>query len=164
MCVELRAFGGADVRVWIEGAGPGGESDDGGIAELTASFADWLVQDRDVNRDMEIRRARRTVDDGGMSGGPVEWIDLVLSSGFSTAALVYSHRAFRASLPPRLRPSVRLVVEHGDSRIVIEDGTPEDAARTARALAAADSTNTVRPVSPSQTEGTSPEGGAGADS
>ncbi|WP_420714861.1 effector-associated constant component EACC1 [Streptomyces sp. WM6372] len=104
--------------------------------DLTALFADWLAQERSTGPYIEIRRIRTVSDDGGMSGELIGWLSLALSSGFSAASLVYAHQTFRASLPPRLRTPARLVIEHGDFRIVIEDGSPEDAARIARALAA----------------------------
>ncbi|WPW27194.1 hypothetical protein P6B95_07160 [Streptomyces atratus] len=123
-----------DVRIRIEGSGMDRDADAG--VGLTALFADWLAQDRSVGPYTEIRRVRTATGDGGMSGDLIGWLDLALSSGFSVASLVYAHQTFRASLPPRQRSAARLVVEHGNSRIVIEDGSPEDAARIARALAA----------------------------
>ncbi|MFD7785723.1 hypothetical protein ACFV4Q_21925 [Streptomyces nojiriensis] len=123
----------ADMRVRI-GSGDG-DPDAAGTAGLTGDFADWLTQDREVSRHTAVRRVRATAPSGAMSGDLVEWISLAVSSGFSATALVYAHRTFRASLPPRLRSEARLVVEHDGVRVVIEDGTAQDAARVARALA-----------------------------
>lgn len=72
-----------------------------------------------------------------MSAELVEWLGLALNSGFSVASLVYSHRAFRASLPPPVRSAVRLVVEHGDSRMMIEAGSAEEAAQITRLVTGA---------------------------
>ncbi|RCG27149.1 hypothetical protein DTL70_05525 [Streptomyces diacarni] len=108
---------------------------DGG-GDLTGLFADWIAKDRAVGRYVTVTRERSGLTDGGMSGGLLEWIGLSLSAGFSTAGLIYSHLNFRASLPPRRRPGARLVVEHNGVRMVIEDGSPEDAARLARLLSA----------------------------
>ncbi|MFJ3965624.1 hypothetical protein [Streptomyces sp. NPDC090036] len=131
----------AGMRVRIESsderpgaAGAAGPTEPSG---LTGDFADWLAQDRDVSRHAAVHRVRAAAPSGAMSGGDVvEWISLAVSSGFSATALVYAHRTFRASLPPRLRAGARLVVEHDGVRVVVEDGTPQDAARIARALAA----------------------------
>ncbi|MER6254714.1 hypothetical protein ABT224_25500 [Streptomyces sp. NPDC001584] len=106
-----------------------------GTTGLTGDFADWLTQDREVSRYAAVQRVRAAAPRGAMSGDLVEWISLVVSSGFSATALVYAHRTFRASLPPRLRSDARLVVEYDGVRVVVEDGTAEDAARVARALA-----------------------------
>ncbi|MFC9682946.1 hypothetical protein [Streptomyces sp. NPDC056948] len=124
--------------------------DAGAGTDLTALFADCIAQDRRVGPHAEIQRVRRAAEDGAMSGDLVDWLDLVLSSGFPTAALVYARQAFRASLPPHQRPATRLVVEHRGPRFLIEDGTPEDAARLARALATA-------------TGDSAPEGGTATD-
>ncbi|WP_405792308.1 hypothetical protein OG753_38980 [Streptomyces sp. NBC_00029] len=131
----------AGMRVRIEsGDGGPGAADVAGPTErtrLTGDFADWLAQDRDVSRHAGVHRVRAAAPGGAMSGGDVvEWISLAVSSGFSATALVYAHRTFRASLPPRLRAGSRLVVEYDGVRVVVEDGTPQDAARIARALAA----------------------------
>lgn len=124
------------MRVQIDS---GKNSDDGpdgqATARLTGDFANWLTQDRTVALHTEIRRIRPESTDGAMSGDLVEWINLAISSGFSTTALVYAHKSFRASLPPRLRAGARMVIEHGDVRIVVENGTEQDAARIAQALA-----------------------------
>ncbi|WP_329012444.1 effector-associated constant component EACC1 [Streptomyces sp. NBC_00690] len=136
-------------------------NDGQGTGALTEEFARWLAQDRNVGPYVEIQRMRPRADDGGMSGGLVEWLNLVLTSGFSAAALVYAHRSFRASQPPRMRQSVRLVVEQGGSRIVVEVGSDEDAAAIARLLAAPAGAS----ASPSCPEGgAAPEGGPGAGS
>ncbi|MEU6455171.1 hypothetical protein [Streptomyces sp. NPDC047065] len=104
-------------------------------SQLTEAFARWLVQDRTVGPHVKISRIRSEVDDGAMSAGLVEWLGLVLNSGFSVASLVYSHKSFRASLPPRVQSAVRLVIEHGDSRTVIEAGSAEEAVQITRLLA-----------------------------
>ncbi|MFF4010663.1 hypothetical protein [Streptomyces sp. NPDC001717] len=96
------------------------------------------MQDRGVGMRLTVRRVRPAPVPGSMSGELVDWLTLGVSSGFSIAALVQSYRYFRASLPPRLRAGTRLVVEHGGVRLVIEEGTAEDAARIAQALAALD--------------------------
>ncbi|MGZ9935743.1 effector-associated constant component EACC1 [Streptomyces sp. NC-S4] len=122
------------MRVRI-GADDGDDPGASGTAGLTGDFADWLTQDREVSRSTAVRRVRATAPSGAMSGDLVEWISLAVSSGFSATALVYAHRTFRASLPPRQRSGAQLVVEYDGVRIVVEDGTAEDAARVARALA-----------------------------
>ncbi|MEO3756055.1 hypothetical protein [Streptomyces sp. B6B3] len=128
-------------------AGEGGRA-----ADLTGDFADWLTSHRDVSRYAEIRRLRPPAADGAMSGELVEWIGLTLSSGFSAAALVYAHLSFRASLPPGQRPGARMVIEHNGVRVVVDEGTAEDVARIARALAA---------PRPECSAGGSPSAGAG---
>lgn len=109
----------------------------GDAPRLTDALARWLAQDRTVGPHVEISRTRSEAEDGAMSAELVEWLGLVLNSGFSAAALVYSHKAFRASLPPPVRPAVRLVVEHGDARTVIEAGSAEEAAQLARLVTGA---------------------------
>ncbi|MER5911893.1 hypothetical protein ABT124_15640 [Streptomyces sp. NPDC001982] len=124
------------MRVRIDSSRASDDSPDGqAAARLTGDFANWLAQDRAVALHTEIRRIRPEPTDGAMSGDLVEWINLAISSGFSTTALVYAHKSFRASLPPRLRASARMVIEHGDVRVVVENGTEQDAARIAQALA-----------------------------
>lgn len=122
---------GVCVRIRIEVVG-GVQNQD--APQLTEAFARWLVQDRTVGPHVEISRIRSEADDGAMSASLVEWLSLVLNSGFSVASLVYSHKTFRASLPPRVQSAVRLVVEHGDSRMVIEAGSAEEAAQITRLL------------------------------
>lgn len=123
------------MRVQIEGGNASDDSPDGqAAARLTDDFANWLAQDRTVAPHTEIRRIRPEATDGAMSGDLVEWISLAISSGFSATALIYAHKSFRASLPPRLRARARMVIEHGDVRIVVENGTEQDAARIAQAL------------------------------
>ncbi|WP_369251106.1 hypothetical protein [Streptomyces sp. R41] len=119
------------MRIRIELAGSVQNQD---APRLTEAFARWLVQDRTVGPHVEISRIRSEADDGAMSAGLVEWLGLALNSGFSVASLVYSHKAFRASLPPRVQSAVRLVVEHGDSRMVIEAGSAEEADQITRLL------------------------------
>lgn len=72
---------------------------------------------------------------------------------FSATALVYAHRTFRASLPPRLRSDARLVVEYDGVRVVIEDGTAQDAARVARALAGGQADPVPSPDAPQESPG-----------
>ncbi|MEU4897294.1 hypothetical protein AB0B12_32140 [Streptomyces sp. NPDC044780] len=110
------------------------ESVGSGGGDLTGRFADWIARDRTVGRYVTMTRERSGTADGGMSGDLLEWIGLTLSTGFSTASLIYSHLNFRASLPPRQRPGARMVVEHNGVRVVIEDGGAEDVARLARLL------------------------------
>ncbi|MER6617475.1 effector-associated constant component EACC1 [Streptomyces xantholiticus] len=124
------------MRVRIDSDGTSEDSPDAqAAAQLTADFADWLAQDRAVGPHVEIRRIRPEPADGAMSGDLVAWLSLAISSGFSTTALVYAHKTFRASLPPRLRTGARMVIEHGDVRVVVENGTEQDAARIEQALA-----------------------------
>ncbi|MYT27602.1 MULTISPECIES: hypothetical protein [unclassified Streptomyces] len=159
------------VRIDSDGAGDGSGSRAEG-ARLTADFADWLVQDRNVGLHTEIQRVRPDTTDGSMSGDLVEWISLAVSSGFSILSLLRAHRSFRASLPPRLRPGARMVIEIGGVRLVVEDGTEQDAVRIARALAASESESeseadsepdsepqlgTESPLPPASAEGTSAE-------
>ncbi|MFF7251304.1 hypothetical protein ACFZBU_46505 [Embleya sp. NPDC008237] len=119
---------------------------DGEPTGLTESFADWLIEDRAVGTHADIGRVRSAAaGDGGMSGEVVEWISFATSSGFSTAALVYAHRSFRASLPRRVRDGVRLVVERDGTTLVVEGVSADDAARIARVLGTAD-TDTAPPV------------------
>ncbi|MHA4817624.1 effector-associated constant component EACC1 [Streptomyces aculeolatus] len=115
------------VRIGDEERGPGS-------GDLTDRFARWLAGDRTVGRHVTFTRVRSGTGAGGMSGAPLEWIGLALSTGFSAASLVYAHLGFRASLAPRERPGARMVVEHDGVRIVVEDGGPEDVARLARLL------------------------------
>jgi hypothetical protein len=122
------------LRIGDDGSTKERAADGGG--DLTGLFADWIAKDRAVGRYVTITRERSGLADGGMSGGLLEWIGLSLSAGFSAAGLIYSHLNFRASLPPRRRPGARLVVEHNGLRMVIEDGSPEDAARLTRLLGA----------------------------
>ncbi|MEU0169000.1 hypothetical protein ABZ214_26700 [Streptomyces iakyrus] len=104
---------------------------------LTADFADWLTRDEHVRQHVKIRRIRPRRPDGAMSPDWIEWINLVVSSGLSSAALVYAHKNFRASLPRRLRENVRMVIEHGDLRVEVENGTEQDVALVAEIIAAA---------------------------
>ncbi|MFD7912905.1 hypothetical protein ACFV30_19645 [Streptomyces sp. NPDC059752] len=141
----------AGMRVRIESGD--GEPAAAEAAGLTGDFADWLTQDREVSRYAAVRRVRGAAPSGAMSGDLVEWINLAVSSGFSTTALVYAHRTFRASLPPRLRSEARLVVEYDGVRVVVEDGTPEDAARVARALAGGQADPAPSPDAPQESPG-----------
>ncbi|MFB7853326.1 hypothetical protein ACFC34_40850 [Streptomyces sp. NPDC056053] len=125
------------MRVRIGDDGVAGESVGNGGGDLTGRFADWLARDRTVSRHITMTRERSGLADGGMSGDLLEWIGLTLSTGFSTAGLIYTHLNFRASLPPRQRPGAQMVVEHNGVRIVIEDGGAEDVARLARLLGTA---------------------------
>ncbi|GAA1150314.1 hypothetical protein GCM10009577_86990 [Streptomyces javensis] len=122
------------MRVRIGGERLAGESVGNGSGNLTGRFADWLARDRAVGRYVTMTRERSGTDDGGMSGDLLEWIGLTLSTGFSTASLIYAHLNFRASLPPRQRSDARMVVEHNGVRVVIEEGGAEDVARLARLL------------------------------
>jgi membrane-associated two-gene conflict system component 1 (EACC1) len=122
------------VRVRIGGGGSAVSDSGGEIAELTDRFADWLVQDRSVGPHVTMNRVRPAPGAGAMSGELLEWIGLTLSSGFSAASLIYSHLSFRASLPPRQRRAARMVIEHNGVRLVIEDGTAEEAASLVRLL------------------------------
>ncbi|MEU9163495.1 hypothetical protein AB0D29_24905 [Streptomyces sp. NPDC048424] len=149
------------------GGSPGNGRDAAETAGLTGEFADWLTQDREVSRHAVVRRVRAQAPEGAMSGDLVEWIALAVSSGFSTAALVYAHRTFRASLPPRLRSGARLVVEHDGVRVVIEDGTEEDVARVVRALAGAEAAGSPEGgtgSAPGLSRGAAPEDASGAGS
>lgn len=125
------------MRIRVGDDGFSGENDGGeGVAELTGRFADWLARDRSVGRHVTMTRERSAIADGGMSGDFLEWIGLTLGTGFSAAGLIYAHLNFRASLPPRQRSAARMVVEHNGVRLVIEEGSAEDAARLARLLGA----------------------------
>ncbi|WP_240967476.1 effector-associated constant component EACC1 [Streptomyces composti] len=101
-------------------------------ARLTEALARWLEQDRSVGPRVRISRIRPQASDGTMSGDLVDWLGLVLNSGFSITSLVYSHLAFRASLPPRVRSATRLVIEHDGSRLEIESGSAEEVAQLVR--------------------------------
>ncbi|MER6046402.1 hypothetical protein ABT168_02775 [Streptomyces sp. NPDC001793] len=137
---------GVALRVWIDSDGTSdGSGSRGEGARLTADFADWLTQDRNVGLHTEIQRVHPDTTNGAMSGDLVEWISLAVSSGFSTLSLLRAHRSFRASLPPRLRPGARMVIEIGDVRLVVENGTEQDAARIARALAESASKSASEP-------------------
>ncbi|MFC0598380.1 effector-associated constant component EACC1 [Streptomyces palmae] len=125
------------MRVRIGDNGFARESVGSGGADLTSRFADWITRDRTVGRYVAVTRERSGTADGGMSGDLLEWIGLTLSTGFSTASLIYSHLNFRASLPPRQRAGARMVVEHNGVRVVIEDGGAEDVARLALLLGTA---------------------------
>jgi len=104
---------------------------------LTQDLGGWLAEDRDVGLYAEVRRqtVRGTEDRGAMSGALVEWISLVTTSGFSAVNLAYAHRSFRMS-QPRSRRTVPVVIEVGQVRIEVEDGSPETTARIVRALEA----------------------------
>ncbi|MGW2787701.1 effector-associated constant component EACC1 [Streptomyces populi] len=104
-------------------------------ANLTADFADWLTEDSQIALHARVERVNLKPAHGAMSGDLVEWINLVVASGFSCTALVYAHRSFRASLEQRLRPCARMVIEHGGVRLVIEEGTQDDVARLVQLLA-----------------------------
>ncbi|MFI2673603.1 hypothetical protein ACH5AU_29295 [Streptomyces albidoflavus] len=154
------------MRIHVGDDGFAGENDGGeSVAELTGRFADWLARDRSVGRHVTMTRERSAVADGGMSGDFLEWIGLALGTGFSAAGLIYAHLNFRASLPPRQRSAARMVVEHNGVRLVIEEGSAEDAARLARLLGAttdtSDSDATDRAASP---DGEGTGGGAGGGS
>jgi hypothetical protein len=118
----------------------------------TATFARWLSEDRRTAGGAAVRRERSVGGDGAMGPDAVEWIGLAVSAGSFLVDLVAVYGDFRPTLPGRLRRGARLVVEHRGARVVIEDGTPEDAARLVRALEAGD-----RPA------GGRPAGGAEAD-
>ncbi|MFC9706041.1 hypothetical protein ACFTWD_35725 [Streptomyces sp. NPDC056943] len=133
------------MRIQIEGTRSSRDGNE--AAELTEAFADWLAQDRSVGPYMEIRKIRTVSDDGSMSGDLADWISLAVSSGFSTAALLYAHQTYRASLPARQRQEARLVIEHEGTRVVIESGTAEEAATIARMLAASETADVEAPSS-----------------
>lgn len=145
------------LRIGDDGTATTGTADDGG--DLTGLFADWLAEDRSVGRYVTLTRERPGPADGGMSGGLLEWISLGLSAGFSTAGLIYSHLNFRASLPPRRRPGARLVIEHNGLRMVIEEGSPEDAARLARLLSDTEDSGSDTPPRRSGPDGEDGEDG-----
>ncbi|WP_406278898.1 hypothetical protein OHT93_38265 [Streptomyces sp. NBC_00191] len=146
------------MRVQIDSSSASDDSPEGqAAARLTGDFANWLAQDGAVALHTAIRRIRSEPTDGAMSGDLVEWISLAVSSGFSTTALVYAHKSFRASLPPRLRAGARMVIEHGDVRVVVENGTEQDAARITQALAATAQT----PATPPAATGGTPSQSAG---
>lgn len=150
------------MRVRIDKDSSSNSGDRNASAQLTADFADWLAQDREVGRHTEIRRIRPKQVDGAMSSDLVEWINLTVSSGFSATALVYAHKNFRNALPPRLRTGMRMVIEHGGVRVVVENGTEEDAVRIAQALAAP---VTAQPsADPPSAGGTPPRNAGHADS
>ncbi|WP_030815966.1 effector-associated constant component EACC1 [Streptomyces sp. NRRL S-337] len=109
----------------------------GDPANWTGAFADWLVEDRRLGRHADIRRGRSSPSDGRMSADLVSWISLAVASGSLATDLITVYGHFRASLPRRVGSAARLIVEHGESRIIIEEGTAEDAARVMRALNAA---------------------------
>ncbi|MCZ0978471.1 hypothetical protein O1L60_02315 [Streptomyces diastatochromogenes] len=104
--------------------------------ELTRALHDWLVEDRAVGLNARISRLRDDAGhpSGAMGGDAMDWIQLLVGSGFSTVGLVYAHMAFRASLPRR-QQSVSVIIEHGDARITMTDASPEAAARLTELLA-----------------------------
>jgi hypothetical protein len=110
---------------------PGVENDALGWTE---TFADWLVEDRRLGWHTDIRRERFSPGDGGMSPDLVAWISLAVASGSFVTDLISVYGHFRASLPRGVRPAARLIVEYGDTRVIVEEGTVEDVARVARAL------------------------------
>ncbi|MFJ5032201.1 hypothetical protein ACIQB5_29720 [Streptomyces sp. NPDC088560] len=128
-----------------------GAGDDGSDTEgWTESFADWITEDRRLSRSATMRRVRVSPGDGGMSPELVSWLSFSVSSGSFLTGLIALFGGFRASLPRQERTPARLVVERDGVRVIIEEGTPEDAARVARALSIA---------SAKQSEGS--EGGLG---
>ncbi|WP_338138443.1 effector-associated constant component EACC1 [Streptomyces anulatus] len=147
------------VQVVNVGAEPG-RTDAVLVGRLTESFGEWLARDRAVAANAKVRAVRPDPVKGAMSGDFVEWLNLVVSGSFSTAALVYAHRTFRASLPPRVRQGVRMVVECNGARIEVEHGTEEDAIRIARALAGP-SPEQPAPADPAPAPGVSPAADAG---
>ncbi|MCZ0983477.1 hypothetical protein O1L60_42430 [Streptomyces diastatochromogenes] len=103
--------------------------------DLTRALHDWLVEDRAVGLHARISRLE---SDGGpvpgaMSGDALEWIQLLVGSGFSAVGLAYAHMAFRSSLPRR-QQSVSVVIERGDTRITMTDASPEAAVQLAELL------------------------------
>lgn len=118
-----------DFRVRVEGG-----ADDPTASELTEMFADWLAEDRAVGAHADIVKVRPSSGDGGMSGKAAAWIALATSSRFSPTALVNAHQSFRASLPPRVRAGVRLVIERNGTTITVEGASADEVARVAHAL------------------------------
>lgn len=126
-----------DLRVRVTHADTAGgmaPSLEGDASGWTGEFADWLVEDRRLGRHGDVKRGRSSSSDGGMSGDLVDWISLAVTSGSFIIDLILVYGHFRASLPRLARPAARLIVEHGDTRVVVEEGTVEDAARVARLL------------------------------
>lgn len=103
--------------------------------ELTSALHDWLREDRDVGRHARIGRLTDSdgTPSGAMSADWFGWVQLIVGSGFSTAGLVYAHKAFRASLPRR-QQSVSVVIERNGTRIALQDASPESAALIAEIL------------------------------
>ncbi|MGW0855735.1 effector-associated constant component EACC1 [Streptomyces sp. NPDC002690] len=130
------------------------------VERLTESFGEWLARDRAVSAHAKVQAVRPDPAEGAMSGDFVEWLNLAVSAGFSSAALVYAHRSFRASLPPRVRQGVRMVVECNGARIEVEHSTEEEAIRIARALAGPSSEQPA-PADPAPAPGASPAADAG---
>ncbi|MFI8076273.1 hypothetical protein ACIF85_47385 [Streptomyces sp. NPDC086033] len=134
-----------DVRIRIECA----DAAEGNAAELTEAFADWLGEDRAVAAYADIRKVRRSRNDGGMSGDVLGWIAFGTSSGFSAAALAYSHLSYRASLPRRVQAVTRMVIERGSTRVTIEGGSADDVSRITQALGAAEPAGPAPSAGPS---------------
>lgn len=134
-----------DLRIQIESV----DAAEANSAELTGAFADWLGEDRAVAAYADIRKVRRSRNDGGMSGDVLGWISLSASSGFSAAALAYSHLSYRASLPRRVQAVTRMVIEHGSTRVTIEGGSADDVSRITQALGAAEPSGPAPSTGPS---------------
>ncbi|MFF9085326.1 hypothetical protein ACF1BE_02670 [Streptomyces sp. NPDC014991] len=105
-----------------------------GSGGWTESFAGWITEDRRLGRSVVVRWTRVPAPDGAMSPGALDWISLAVDSGSFLTGLIALFGAFRAALPRREQASARLVVEYGGKRYLIDEETPEDAARVARAL------------------------------
>ncbi|WP_208876817.1 effector-associated constant component EACC1 [Streptomyces sp. PBH53] len=113
----------------------------GDVDGWTESFADWITEDRRLSRAAVVRRVRVPPGDGGMSAGQVDWINLAVDSGAFLTGLIGLFGTFRGSLARRERQAARLVVEYGGNRYIIDEETPEDAVRVARALGLAPERN-----------------------
>ncbi|WP_163010774.1 effector-associated constant component EACC1 [Streptomyces dangxiongensis] len=119
-------------RIHPYGEGVGDERSD--TEGWTESFADWITEDRRLGRSVVVRRVSVPPRGGAMSPGATDWISLAVDSGSFLTGLIGLFVAFRAALPRREEASARLVVECGGKRYLIDEETPEDAARVARAL------------------------------
>jgi hypothetical protein len=107
------------VRLRPSGDDGGDEwSDPGGWTE---SFAEWIDEDRGLSRSAVVTRERVPPDEGAMSGGPAEWIAIAISGGSLVLQVIALFGRFRRSLPPEDRVAVRLVVEYGGRRHVIDE-------------------------------------------
>ncbi|MDT0310589.1 hypothetical protein RM780_27105 [Streptomyces sp. DSM 44917] len=101
----------------------------GDEAELR-SLHRWLTEDPYVRRNARADLAGAVPAEGEMSGGALEYVRLVLDSGFQLANLALAWYAWRGTRP---RPP-EITVEHGGKKVTLSGQDPDTAARLLAAL------------------------------